>query len=168
MGAAVIAGIGAVGSLIGTAVSAYSSISSSYAAQAEAENARAVEEKQIQSRMLEAQIQEDNYRMAAAKKQKEKAKMASAQVAAAAKAGVSLQSQSLLDIMDETAVEYEKDRQTLLRSGRMASTATQYNAVNMRRTSIPSVTNGYADAASSVIKGVGSFLDYGDKAGWFS
>lgn len=153
---AMMAGIAAVTAIAGSAVAAYGQIQT---AQAQSSAAK----QQQKSAELQGMLAEENSRMAAASKQKEAARAASSQVVSGAGAGINLQSESLLDIMNETSTLYEADRQQLLRTGALQKAAGAYNASAFDTSS----TSSYWKAGGTLLSGLGTGITYGNKAGWF-
>lgn len=152
------AAITAVTSIVGGAVSAYGIMQQQQAASANAQ-------RQAEAQRLQGQLAEENARLAAAEKTKEQQRVASSQVVSGAAAGISLNSSSLLDLMDETRSMYDADIEQLRRTGRIQNAAATYSADSyaLAANRGPSIFK----AGAALLGGVSTGLTYGDKAGWF-
>lgn len=159
--ASVAAAITAVTAIAGAAVSAYGVMQQSAAASTAASTAAKEQKKAAE---LQAQLALENSKMEAASIQKEAQRTASSQIVSGAGAGISLQSQSLLDLMDETASLYEQDRQQVLRTGKLSAAATTYSAGSLSAKRGGDIWG----AAGTLLSGVGTGIKYGSEAGWFS
>lgn len=154
----VAAAITAITSIAGSAVSAYGQIQQQKVASAMAKReARATE--------LQGMLAEDNTRLEAAELMKEQQRTAASQVVSGAGAGISLQSSSLVDLMDETRSLYAADIEQLRRTGALQSAASRYSgsSYKLAQKSGP----GYFGAGATMLSGIKTVLTYGDKAGWF-
>ena len=150
--------ITAITAVASAAVATYGQLQQSAIASANAK-------READAKKMQAQLAEDNARMAAAEKQKEQQRTASSQVASGAGAGISLNSASLLDLMDETSSLYEKDRQQLLLTGRLQSESLNYGAAGFEASAKRGPS--YFAAGATMLNGIGTGLSYGNKAGWF-
>ena len=121
--------------------------------------------READAKRMQAQLAEDNSRLAAAEKQKEQQRTVSSQAVSGAAAGVSLNSASLLDLMEETSSLYEKDRQQLLLTGRLQGAGLNYGAAGYEASAKQGPS--YFAAGATMLNGVGTGLSYGNKAGWF-
>ena len=158
---ATIATITAVTAIAGAAVTAYTTIQAGAAAKKEA-NAKA------KAAEMEGQIRDMNARSAAAEHQKEAARVQSSQVASAAGAGISLDSESLLTIMADTANKYNMDAEQMRRSGRIQNAASTYSADYTRAAGSNAQTSSYFKAGGTLLDGLSTGITYGNKAGWFN
>lgn len=156
--AATAAAVTAIVSVASAAVATYGQLQQSAITSANAK-------READAKRMQAQLAEDNSRIAAAEKQKDQQRMASSQVVSGAGTGISLNSSSLLDLMDETASAYEKDRQQILLSGRLQSESALYSSSGFEASSKRGPS--YFGAAATMLNGVGTGLSYGNKAGWF-
>lgn len=152
------AGIMAVVSIVSAGVSAYGIMQQQQVASQQAE-------REAEAQRMQGQLAEENSRLQAAEKQKEQQRVASSQVVSGSAAGISLQSTSLLDLMDETSSMFEADRQQLLRTGKIQNAAASYSADSYRLGADRGPS--YFKAGASLLGGVNSGLYYGNKAGWF-
>ena len=173
--AATAATITAITAVASAAVATYGQLQQSAITSANAK-------READAKRMQAQLAEDNSRLAAAEKQKEQQRTASSQVVSGAAAGVSLNSASLLDLMDETSSLYEKDRQQLLLTGRLQSEGLNYGAAGFEAsakrgpsyfgagaTMLNGIGTGtsYFGAGATKLNGIGTGLSYSNKAGWF-
>lgn len=156
--AATAATITAVTAMAGAAVSAYGIMQQQQIASETAD-------REAKAQELQGQLANENARLAAAEKQKEQQRVASSQVVSGSAAGISLNSSSLLDLMDETASMFEADRQQLLRTGKIQNAAAVYSADSYRLGADRGPS--YFKAGSTLLNGVSTGLTYGNKAGWF-
>ena len=156
--AAAAAGITAVVSMVSAGVAAYGIMQQQQIASQQAE-------REAEAQRLQGQLAEENARLQAAEKQKEQQRVASSQVVSGSAAGISLQSTSLLDLMDETSSMFEADRQQLLRTGKIQNAAATYSADSYKLGA--SRGPSYFKAGATLLKGIGTGMSYGNKAGWF-
>ena len=156
--AAAAAGITAVTAIAGAAVSAYGIMQQQEIASQQAE-------REAEAQHLQGQLAEENARLQAAEKQKEQQRVASSQVVSGSAAGISLQSTSLLDLMDEASSMFEADRQQLLRTGKIQNEAATYSADSYKLGA--SRGPSYYQAGATLLNGAGTSMSYGNKAGWF-
>lgn len=158
--AATMATVTAITALAGTAVSAYSAIQQGNAAKDQASaQAKAME--------MEGQLNDLNARAAAAEHQKEAARMQAAQISSAAGVGVSLNSESLLTIMQDTANKYNKDIAQMRRTGRLGMAGQTYSANAARAGGRASQSGSWLNAGGSLLTGISTAIPYADKGGWF-
>ena len=156
--AATAATITAVTAIAGAAVSAYGIVQQQQIASEQAE-------REAEAQRLQGQLAEENARLQAAEKQKEQQRVASSQVVSGSAAGISLQSTSLLDLMDETSSMFEADRQQLLRTGKIQNAAATYSADSYQLGA--SRGPSYSKAGATMLNGIGTSMSYGNKAGRF-
>lgn len=158
--AATVAGITAVMSVVGGAVTAYTAIQQGQAAKDQA-NAQA------KAQQMEGEIRSMNARAAAAEHQKEAARVQSSQIASAAGAGIDLESESLLTMMADTANKYNMDAEQMRRTGLIQQSAATYSAGLTSAAGKNAVSGSYFKAGSSLLDGLATGVTYGNKAGWF-
>lgn len=156
--AATAAGITAVASMVGAGAAAYGIMQQQQIASQQAE-------REAKAQRLQGQLAEEDARLQAAEKQKEQQRVASSQVVSGSAAGISLQSTSLLDLMEETSSMFEADRQQLLRTGKIQNAAATYSAGSYSLGA--SRGPDYFKAGATLLKGIGTGMSYGNKAGWF-
>lgn len=156
--AATAAAITAIAAVASAAAATYASIQQQQIASEQAE-------REAKAQRLQGQLAEENARLQAAEKQKEQQRVASSQVVSGSAAGISLQSTSLLDLMEETSSMFEADRQQLLRTGKIQNAAATYSADSYRLGA--SRGPSYFKAGATLLNGIGTGMSYGNKAGWF-
>ena len=148
---------------ITAASTAYSVIGSIQSGQQQA----AMAEAQGKQAAMQGEMANLQARSQAAEMQNQQTRLRATQVAQAAANGVSLDSDSFLNVVAATASKAELDRAQVLRNGlisRAAGLAQQsaYSAAadNYR-------TSGYANAGASLLKGATSIAGTASAAGWF-
>lgn len=156
--AATAATITAVTAMTGAAVSAYGIMQQQQIASQQAE-------REAEAQRLQGQLAEENARLAAAEKTKEQQRVASSQVVSGSAAGISLQSTSLLDLMEETSSMFEADIDQLRRTGKIQNAAATYSADSYKLGA--SRGPSYFNAGATLLNGIGTGMSYGNKAGWF-
>lgn len=156
--AATAASVAAYATIAGVGISTYSAFQS--AAQQNAANRAQAKQLEYQSKLEEA-----NAREQAALLEQEGTRTRAAQVAAAAKAGFDVESESRLIVLADTAKKYEQDAEAIRRGGALAASASRYNAAAYRGAT--NTWTPYLSAGSSLFSGAGSVYNYGSKAGWF-
>lgn len=151
--------ITAVVAVAGAAVSAYGIMQQQEIASAQAKREKKAKE-------LEAQLAMENARMQAAELQKDQQRAGASQAVAGAGAGISMDSGSLLDLMEETSTFYEKDRQQLLRTGALNAASANYAAggYSLAAKKGPS----YFKAGATLLNGISTGMSYGEKGDWWS
>ena len=148
----------AIVSMAGAAVSAYGIIQQQQAASAQAK-------REAKNAEMQGQMARENALMQAAEKQKEAQRTAASQVVAGAGAGITLDSTSLMDLMEETKGLYESDIDQLKRTGNLQYAAGQYNAAGFKLGAKRGPS--YFRAGATLLQGIGTGISYGNKAGWF-
>lgn len=122
---------------------------------------------QARSTEIQGELANLSAREKAAEVQNESNRMRAMQVVQGAAGGMSLDSGSLLDIMADSASKFEKDRQSLLRSGRLSQEASNYSAQGYKQAGSTSYTSGIFGAGSSLLKGAGQAFDIGKSLKWW-
>lgn len=106
-------------------------------------------------------------RSQAAEMLNEQNRLRSKQFAQASAAGVSLDSQSFMAVVASEASRAERDRQQVLRTGRLNQAAGQASASAYSTQGGLSKWAGWFNAGTSAIRGSSTAMGIMDKAGWF-
>ena len=106
-------------------------------------------------------------RSQAAEMQNQETRLRATQVAQAAANGVSLDSDSFLNVVAATASKAELDRAQVLRNGLISQAAGQAQQSTYSTAAGNYRTSGYTNAGASLLKGATSVAGTASAAGWF-
>lgn len=106
-------------------------------------------------------------RSQAAEMQNQETRLRATQVAQAAANGVSLDSDSFLNVVAATASKAELDRAQVLRNGLISQAAGQAQQSTYSAAAGNYRTSGYTNAGASLLKGATSVAGTASAAGWF-
>jgi len=122
---------------------------------------------QAKSVEMQGQMKNLQARQEAAEMQTEALRMRAKQFAQAAGQGYTLDSESFLGIVAASASQAEKDRQQVLRNGRLALAEAQGQASYYRSAASTAEKNGWWTGMTSLLTGFAQTGMQMQKAGWF-
>lgn len=156
--------MGATAMLALTVVSTVASVAGGIA-QASQQNALA--NAQAEQIRMQGEMSELTARSQAAEMLNDQTRLRAKQVAQGAAAGITLDSGSFLSVVASEASKAERDRQQVLRTGRINRAASEVSAAGYEAQGQYSKWGAWINAGTSLLKGGTIAMGIADKAGWF-
>lgn len=116
---------------------------------------------------MQGEMSELTARSQAAEMLNDQTRLRAKQVAQGAAAGITLDSGSFLSVVASEASKAERDRQQVLRTGRLNRAAAEVSASGYEAQSQYSKWGPWLNAGTSLLRGGTIAMNIGDKAGWF-
>lgn len=156
--------MGATAMLALTAVSTVASVVGSFA---QANQQSALANAQAEQIRMQGEMSELTARSQAAEMLNDQTRLRAKQVAQGAAAGITLDSGSFLSVVASEASKAERDRQQVLRTGRINRAAAEVSAAGYEAQGQYSKWGAWINAGTSLLKGGTIAMGIADKAGWF-
>lgn len=153
-----------IGLLALSAVSTAASVAGGFV---QANQQSALANAQAEQIRMQGEMSELTARSQAAEMLNDQTRLRAKQVAQGAAAGITLDSGSFLSVVASEASKAERDRQQVLRTGRINRAAADVSAAGYEAQGQYSKWGAWINAGTSLLKGGTIAMGIADKAGWF-